>query len=217
MQSLTEKYRPEWVKDFCGMPRTKAVLRALGCKPYNSAWLFVGAAGTGKTTIAMALAKGIGAELHHIPSRSCNLETVEEVVKRCWYKPFFGDWHLVLIDEADQMTKAAQHAFLSKLDATAFPPMTIFVFTANSTAGLEDRFLSRLRTLEFGAVPVPEMVDYLRMVWTSETAAAVPDLQAIADGSGGNLRQALMDLELELMIVKAGERFDVTTGAVKAA
>jgi len=42
-------------------------------------------------------------------------------------------------DEADRMSKAAQLHLLSKLDATAFPPNTIFIFTANATDGLEDR------------------------------------------------------------------------------
>jgi len=51
--------------------------------------------------------------------------------------------------EADGMTNPAQLALLSKLDATAFPPNTIFVFTCNGTDGLEPRFISRCRTVEF--------------------------------------------------------------------
>ena len=38
------------------------------------------------------------------------------------------------------MSNAAQLALLSKLDATAFPPNTIFVFTCNATENLEKRF-----------------------------------------------------------------------------
>ena len=47
------------------------------------------------------------------------------------------------------MTPAAQLALLSKLDATAFPPNTVFIFTCNSTDGLEPRFLPRCRVIEF--------------------------------------------------------------------
>ena len=39
------------------------------------------------------------------------------------------------------MTPAAQLALLSKLDATAFPPNTVFIFTCNETGNLEPRFL----------------------------------------------------------------------------
>ena len=42
----------------------------------------------------------------------------------------------MLVDEADRMTPAAQLALLSKLDATAIPPNTIFIFTCNETDGL---------------------------------------------------------------------------------
>jgi DNA polymerase III delta prime subunit len=56
-----------------------------------------------------------------------------------------GRMHLVLIDEADGMTNPAQLALLSKLDATPFPPNTIFVFTCNGTDGLEPRFILALR------------------------------------------------------------------------
>ena len=49
------------------------------------------------------------------------------------------------------MSNAAQLHFFSKLDATAFPPQTIFVFTCNTTEGFEARFLSRTRQIEFSS------------------------------------------------------------------
>jgi len=205
-QSLVERYKPEMISDFAGLTKTKAILKALARSPYDSAWAFLGPSGIGKTTMALALCNGIGGMLHHIPSRNCNLETVESVVHDCWYKPLFGgDWHVVLIDEADQMTKAAQLAFLSKLDTTAKPPNTIFVFTMNDTKGLEDRFLSRMRTLHFAAPTVEESVEWLEGIWRKETTAAVPDCKAIFAESQGNLRQALMELELELLTVEVSK------------
>ena len=149
-QALSDKYRPQRIEDFIGLERPKAVMLNFLKAPRSSAWLFLGASGTGKTTLAMALAKALPAEVHHIPSRTCDLERVEEIARLCYYFPWNGKFHLVLVDEADQMTFAAQLAFLSKLDATAFPPNTIFIFTANSTDLLEKRFLSRCHVLKFG-------------------------------------------------------------------
>jgi DNA polymerase III delta prime subunit len=66
------------------------------------------------------------------------LEAVQHVCRQCHYSPRQREnwqpvrFHLVLIDEADQMSNAAQLALLSKLDATAFPPNTIFIFTCNA-------------------------------------------------------------------------------------
>jgi replication-associated recombination protein RarA len=125
--SLTEKYRPQSLADFVGLEKPKRVCAKLAANPFPSAWLFKGSSGTGKTTMALALAAAIPAELHHIPSQDCNLETIQRVRRICQYVPQQGcKMHLVLIDEADQMSMAAQVAMLSILDATNFPPNTIF-------------------------------------------------------------------------------------------
>jgi replication-associated recombination protein RarA len=146
---LAEKYRPRVISDFVGLDKPKRILCKFSANPYQSAWLFIGPPGTGKTTMALALAEMLKAEVHHIPSQQCNVANVEDVIRQCWYVPISGGFHLVLVDEADKMSAAAQLHFLSKLDATAFPPYTIFVFTCNTTDGLEARFLSRTRQIEF--------------------------------------------------------------------
>ncbi|MCI0722105.1 MAG: AAA family ATPase, partial [Acidobacteria bacterium] len=162
------------------------------------AWLFLGESGVGKTTMAQALAAEIGAEVHHIPSRNCDLENVESVVRWCHYVPLGGRFHLVLVDEADQMTLAAQHAFLSKLDSTATPPDTIFVFTANATQYLEDRFLSRCRLLEFSGHNIGrELPAYLAQVWKKETRRRNGlDFRRLAKDANHNVRDALSRLEV---------------------
>ena len=148
-QSLTEKYRPRQIDEFVGLDKPKRIMRKLAANPYASAWLFVGPSGTGKTTMGLALAEALPAELHHIPSQDCNLENIERVRRICQYVPMAGcKFHLVLVDEADRMTPAAQVSLLSKLDATNFPPNTIFIFTCNETGSLEPRFLSRCHVFQ---------------------------------------------------------------------
>ena len=151
-QSLAEKYRPRTIAEFIGLDKPKKILAKFAAKPYWSAWLFVGPSGVGKTSIAIALASQIGAELHHLPSGKCNAQSIEETVRLCHYLPMTsGGTHLVLVDEADGMTNLAQLALLSKLDVTAFPPNTIFVFTCNGTEGLEPRFISVAGSVEFSS------------------------------------------------------------------
>ena len=200
-QSLAEKYRPRTIAEFVGLEKPKKILAKLAAQPYPSAWLFVGSAGVGKTSMALALAAEIKAELHHIPSQKCNAEAIDMACHECWYVPLTGGFHLVLVDEADRMTPAAQLALLSKLDATAFPPSTIFVFTCNETGTLEPRFLSRCRVIEFSSYGMAgEIAEYLEKVWYAEGGnGAGPDLTRLAKESRNNVRDALMKLEVELM------------------
>lgn len=199
-QSLTEKYRPQRIEDFVGMERVKRVLSKFAAAPYPASFLFVGEPGLGKTTMALALAKAVGAEIHHIASQKCTVESVEEIVGRCWYVPIGGGFHLVLVDEADKMSYAAQLALLSKLDATEPPPMTIWIFTCNTTAGLEKRFLSRCRVLEFSRESINgDLAALLGRIWRRESEALPPDFEMLANDSGKNVRDALLKLEVELM------------------
>src|ERR1700756_5641934 len=117
-QPFAEKYRPARIADFVGLERPKKVLSAFCKRPTSGAWLFVGPSGVGKSTMALALTNELRAELHKIPSQKCTASAIEDVVRQCWYAPFTaGGFHIVLADEADQMTNAAQLASLSKLDA----------------------------------------------------------------------------------------------------
>lgn len=202
--SLTEKYRPKTIDEFVGLDKPKAIARKLAANPFPSAWMFIGPSGTGKTTLALAIAAAIPAELHHIPSQECNLDNIERVRRICQYVPMTGyKFHLVLVDEADQMSPSAQISLLSKLDATNFPPNTIFIFTCNASERLEGRFLSRLHVVEFSSYGISSQVsELLQRIWHAETqgkAGLGPNFQRIVKDSANNVRESLMRLETEIM------------------
>jgi replication factor C subunit 2/4 len=201
--SLSEKYRPRDLADFVGLEKPKKVLAKFAQSPFpNAAFLFVGPSGTGKTSMALALCESIRGELHHIPSQSCNVGTVEEVTRMCHYVPRNNTLHVVLVDEADVMTPQAQLAFLSKLDGTAFPPSTVFIFTCNDTQRLQDRFLSRCMVLNFSsqglAKPTAEL---LERIWQQEAGETTdkPNFLRMVQDSKNNVRDAVNSLQVELL------------------
>jgi putative ATPase len=202
--SLTERYRPHSPAEFVGLSKPKQLCAKLAERPFDSAWLFIGPSGTGKTTMAMALAELIPAELHHVPSQSCDLATLERVSRTCNYVPMLGrKYHLVLVDEADQMSPAAQLFLLSKLDGTAPCPNTIWVFTANDQTRLQDRFLSRVKVVEFSSYGIAQdAATLLERVWSENApvAAKAPNFARIVKESNNNVRESLQKLELELML-----------------
>ena len=203
--SLTERYRPHSLAEFVGLDKVKKVLTNFAAKPFpNAAFLFVGPSGVGKTTAGIALCEMLRGELHHVPSQQCNVANVEDVVRQCHYVPKNGTFHVVLVDEADQMSKAAQLALLSKLDATAFPPSTVFVFTCNSTEGLEPRFLSRCMELQFQSHGIAtEAAKLLEFIWNAEAgeSAEKPNFLRIVQNSKNNVRDAVNSLQVELLSV----------------
>jgi DNA polymerase III delta prime subunit len=111
-------------------------------------------------------------------------------------------YHLVLIDEADQMSVQAQLAFLSLLDSTNRPQQTIFVFTCNETDRFEARFLSRVGIIEFSSYGLAKDASaLLSRVWDEEANGATPpNFARIVKESNNNIRAALMELQKELML-----------------
>jgi replication-associated recombination protein RarA len=200
--ALTEKYRPHTVTDFVGLDKPKRILAKFADAPYPSAWRFIGPSGTGKTSMALAFCEAIKGELHHVPSQQCNVENLEQVIRMCHYYPSEGkSFHVVLIDEGDKMSKPAQLYLLSKMDATAFPPSTIFIVTCNSVEGLEDRFLSRTREIVFQSHGIAEQAaSLLERIWQAEAGNAdKPNFLRIVRDSQNNVRDALNTLETEIL------------------
>jgi DNA polymerase III delta prime subunit len=100
------------------------------------------------------------------------------------------------------MTPAAQLAFLSKLDGTAFPPQTVFIFTANDTERLQPRFLSRCMTLQFSSHGMAkDTASLLERIWLAEggTADNMPNVLRMVQDSKNNVRDAVNSLQVELL------------------
>jgi putative ATPase len=198
-QSLTEAYKPQTLDQFCGLEKQRKILSNLAENPRPCALLFEGASGTGKTSMAYAFARTIGAEVKHIGSQEATVENVKEVVRMCHYVPLFGGWHVVIIDEVDRASAATQLYLLSKLDGTEPCPNTIFILTANETESLQDRFLSRcIRLPRFNSYGASESVrQLLARIWRERAnGASEPDYARVPTS---NVREALQWIEVELL------------------
>jgi replication-associated recombination protein RarA len=200
---LTDKYRPRTIADFLAIEKPKKLCSKLVSQPHECALIFKGDSGMGKTTLALALAEQIPAEIHHIASQDCTVAEIDRVHRSCQYVPMAGKrMHVVIVDEADQMSNAAQLSLLSKLDATNATPNTIWIFTCNETERFADRFLSRCVMVEFSNYGVAkEATQLLADVWEKESnGATAPNFARIVKEANNNIRTALNKLQHELMM-----------------
>lgn len=203
-QPLCEKYRPARIADFAGLAETKKTLAGFVANPRAIGLLFVGPAGTGKTSMAIAVAREMAGFIHHVPSGMCTVDKVRELAFSCHYFPPAGfRKNVVIVDEADQMSVAAQLACLSYLDGTSTIPETVWIFTCNATDRLQDRFLSRCRNLAFSTYGIQsDATKLLETVWQAETDAPAPNMARIIKEQNGNVRAALSILDSKLDALK---------------
>lgn len=198
---LSEKYQPKRIEDFAGLTEPKKILKGFAANPRNAGFVFCGPAGTGKTSMAFALASEVRGFVHHIPAGNCTVDSIRDLAFSCWYVvPSGYARHVIIIDEADLMSLAAQNAILSYLDGTNTIPDCIWIFTCNATDRLADRFLSRNRVLNFSTYGIQaDAAKLLESVWEHETSAPKPNFPRLIKDACGNVRAALMALEMKLL------------------
>jgi ATPase family protein associated with various cellular activities (AAA) len=216
--SLVEKYQPRQIEDFIGVEGPKRLFGNLLQAPRPVAVLLVGPPGCGKTTLGLAFADELPGTLHHISSQKCDVAALDRLNESCQYCPARGRFHVVLVDEADQMTEKAQLQLLSRLDGTASlrpkfgggwergPALpVIWIFTCNGRGEkgttppgtFEPRFLSRCLVVGCGKPEVADIEQFLRRIWSLEGGEASGDPSPLAEGCDG-VRDALTKLEVAL-------------------
>lgn len=199
---FTEKYRPRRLSDMAGNqePVEKARRWALGWeggKP-EQPLLIHGAIGTGKTSLAFALAGEFGWEL--VEMNASGLRDEESINKIAGMagssQSLSGKRKLILIDDVDGLQAKADKggaSAITKLLETAKQPVMLTCHDA------WDRKLGAIRglctKLEFKKINSGAVATVLRKISVMEKLNATEELIAKISGAcGGDLRSAINDL-----------------------
>jgi hypothetical protein len=237
--SLAVKYQPK-VKNFIGLDAVKRAMLGLLAKPRPCAILAIGATGTGKTAMGLALADQLPASLYHLKSQSCDVAALQDAWQHCQYYPGEGKrCHFMLLDEFHRTTDKTQLQWLSYGDGSALlrptllggfeageAPPVIWYLTMNGVGptqtdwptGLDSTVMTRCMVLKFEA-PSPEKVArYLRWVWEREGGPKkYPQEFFDSLAKGIAVRDALMRLDVELLAPRTSKEVREQLAADRAA
>jgi replication-associated recombination protein RarA len=195
------QFAPVKPGDFIGPAAQRAKVidtkcRRLKAEGGNLKLLLYGAPGAGKTRLAEMAAATLAnhsTEIVRLNGRNLTSEVVRQWMDGLQYQSVLGGWTVKLVDELDLATPQAQDLLLSYLDA--LPATHAVIGTSNlHLASLTDRFQTRFQQMRVDLPDTAELSEFLRKRWRLPKPAA----DAIAVGSGGNVRAALLDTETYL-------------------
>ena len=144
-----ERFRPQTLADAILPESTKKTIRDAIDNGSMQNFLFTGTAGTGKTTLARVIANELNADLLFINASLEGIETVRmKVVQFSSSVSFSGGHKIVLLDEADGLSAAAQQGLRGVIEEFK---NTRYIFTCNFKNKVIDAIHSRCLTIDFGA------------------------------------------------------------------
>lgn len=150
-------------------------------------------AGTGKTSLAHALAKRHDSTLHIFNASSKKTRGIEFVEEELLPMSRTGNWkQIFLLDEADQLTPAAQSALKGVIENAH----GWFILTCNDLSKISVWLQSRCRVLKFNPISDEHMKQRLITIAGKEGVEITPNhLALIINNHRGDLRNAINALQ----------------------
>lgn len=150
-------------------------------------------AGTGKTSLAHALAKRHDMTLHIFNASSKKTRGIEFVEEELLPMSRTGNWRQIfLLDEADQLTPAAQSALKGVIENAH----GWFILTCNDLSKVSVWLQSRCRVLKFNPISDEHMKQRLITIAGKEGVEITPNhLALIINNHRGDLRNAINALQ----------------------
>lgn len=197
----TEKYRPKSFSEIVGQEDIVERLEAFVKNRSLPHCLFSGPAGTGKTTTALVMARAFFGEGWHSNFLELNasdergIDTIRTKVKDfARTRPVGHDFKIIYLDEADALTKDAQHALRRTMEKYA--SICRFILGCNYLSKLILPIQSRTAVFKFKPLEKKDVVKFVETVSKGETIKIDEDsYDAIFHISEGDLRKAVNILQ----------------------
>lgn len=207
--SLPVRYRPQAFDEVLGQDLVCDILqKQLAKQDYRPLYLFTGAAGTGKTTVARIFAMRITGSAHGVveidAASHSGVDAVMQLREDAYYHPMTVNWKVYIIDEAHAASSSAWSALLTLLENP--PKYAVFILCTTDAGKIPPTIMSRAQRYNFQRIGLLELEKRMRSVAAAEERTVDPlVLQAVARRARGGMRDALSMLDALFAYCPTGE------------
>lgn len=212
---LARKWRPQVFEDVIGQEHiTQTLLNAILTDRLAHAYLFSGARGVGKTSVARILAKAVNCQNRQDgnPCNQCSscveitggssvdvqeidgasnrgIDEIRDLRENIKYMSSSGRFRVYIIDEVHMLTLPAFNALLKTLEEP--PPHVKFIFATTEPHKVPVTILSRCQRFDFKRIPLGRIINLLEAITQKEGIdISNSGLAIVAREADGSMRDA---------------------------
>ena len=224
---LALKYRPQNFQELIGQDiMVETITNSIKLNKLPNAYLLTGIRGTGKTTTARLIAKGINCNKNFIQGEKCSsgefchceeisnskhldvlemdaasrtgIDDVRELIESSKYNPTSAKYKIIILDEVHMLSKQAFNGLLKTLEE---PPSHLkFIFATTEVKKIPVTIISRCQRFDLHRVPVRDLLANLKKIIKIENGKISDGaLALIAKASEGSVRDSLSLLDRALV------------------
>lgn len=205
-KALYRKYRPLKLADVVGQDDTIRQLQTqLTNQKISHGYLFVGARGCGKTSVARIFAHEINHFDYQLEDNYVDIieidaavftmvENIRELRDKAMLAPTTGKYKVYIIDEIHMLSKNAFNALLKILEEP--PEHIVFIFATTNPEKIPATILSRVQIFHFKLADKSVMQPFLESICQKEGINIEKDaLSLLIEQGGGSFRDSLSILD----------------------